>query len=48
MSDKLQFVAGFRHSITAEDHDKPKLVGHFRVCQRRPERLRSKGYRHFM
>jgi hypothetical protein len=29
MSDKLQFVAGFRHSPTAESHDKLKFVGHF-------------------
>src|SRR5262245_39808355 len=29
MSDKLQFVAGFQHSHTAENHDKLKFVGHF-------------------
>jgi hypothetical protein len=29
MSDKLQFVAGFCHSPTAESHDKLKFVGHF-------------------
>ena len=30
MSDKLQFVAGFHHSPTAESPDKLKFVGHFR------------------
>src|SRR5262245_23451936 len=29
MSDKLQFVAGFHHSPTAESPDKLKFVGHF-------------------
>jgi hypothetical protein len=33
MSDKLQFVAGFRHSSTAERHDKLKFVGHFWIRQ---------------
>jgi len=29
MSDKLQFVAGFHQSHTAENFDKLKFVGHF-------------------
>src|SRR5262245_44162970 len=29
MSDKLQFVAGFHQSHTAENRDKMKFVGHF-------------------
>jgi len=29
MSDKLQFVAGFHQSHTAENHDKLRFVGHF-------------------
>jgi len=31
MSDKLQFVASFRHSSTAEIPDKLQFVGHFRI-----------------
>jgi hypothetical protein len=34
MSDKLQFVAGFHYSSTAESHDKLMFVGHFWICQR--------------
>jgi hypothetical protein len=34
MSDKLQFVAGFHYSSTAESHDKLKFVGHFWIRQR--------------
>jgi hypothetical protein len=34
MSDKLQFVAGFHYSYTAESHDKLKFVGHFWIRQR--------------
>jgi hypothetical protein len=33
MSDKLQFVAGFHHSSTAESPDKLKFVGHFWIRQ---------------
>jgi hypothetical protein len=33
MSDKLKFVAGFRHSFTAESLDKLKFVGHFWIRQ---------------
>jgi hypothetical protein len=29
ISDKLRFVAGFRHSPTAESQDKLKFLGHF-------------------
>jgi len=29
MSGKLQFVAGFCYSATAESHDKLKFAGHF-------------------
>jgi len=29
MSDKIQLVAGFHHSPTAESPDKLKFVGHF-------------------
>ncbi len=34
MSDKLQFVASFCHSPTAESLDKLKFVGHFWIRQR--------------
>jgi hypothetical protein len=34
--DKLQFVAGFRHSPAAESHDKLKFVGHFWIRQQYP------------
>ena len=34
LSDKLQFVAGFHYSSTAESHDKLKFVGHFGIRQR--------------
>src|SRR5262249_16030706 len=36
MPDKLQFVAGFRHSSTAESPDKLKFVGHFWIRQQYP------------
>jgi hypothetical protein len=43
MSDKLQFVAGFHYSSTAESHDKLKFVGHFWIRQQYPKFPHSKG-----
>jgi hypothetical protein len=48
MFDKLQFVAGFHHSSTAESPDKLKFVGHFWIRladpARRPEISIGRGY----
>ncbi len=45
MSDKLQFVAGLRHSSSAESPDKLKFVGHFWIRQRYQDSPHSKGCR---
>ena len=44
MSYKLQFVAGFRHSSTAESSDKLKFVGHFWI---REQYLKAKALQSF-
>jgi len=41
MFDKLQFVAGFHYSSTAESHDKLKFVEHFWIRQRYREVAQS-------
>ncbi len=45
MSDKLQFVASFCHSPTAESLDKLKFVGHFWIRQRYQDSPHSIRYR---